>query len=119
MTVFSGACSVTSCRFNLGGGRVSCDWLRNGGGRCHHPTYREAWQAGHELEQAQEADPILAVAAMATQTLSQRIDEACKSREQAQESPARPSSLAARVAAASKPMSSERARQLILDLEGA
>jgi len=86
MTVFAGVCSVTSCPFNLGNGRVACDWLRNGRGRCHHSIYREAWQAAHELAEAQEP-------------------------------PARPVSLASRVAAADMPVSRERARQLILELE--
>jgi len=97
VTVFPGACSVTSCRFNLGGGRVSCDWLRNGRGRCHHPTYREAWSLGHDLEQALqevEAAPILT----ATETAR---------------------SLTSRATAANAPMSPERARQLIMSLEGA
>jgi len=86
MTTFSGVCSVTSCDFNLGNGRVSCDWLRNGRGRCHHPAYREAWAPAHELAKAQEL-------------------------------PARPSGLIGRVAATDVPMSPERARQLILELE--
>jgi len=104
MTVFPGVCSVTSCPFNLGNGRVACDWLRNGRGRCHHPTYREAWALAHELEQAQEADPAPVILAAVADL---------------QELPARPSSLTGRVAAADAPMSPERARQLILELEGA
>jgi len=96
--VFVGVCTVTSCPFNLGGGRVSCDWLRNGRGRCHHHAYREAWTAGHELEQAQagEAGTILESAPVV-----------------------RPLGLTGRVAAADAPMSPERARQMILELEGA
>jgi len=105
MTVFMGACSVTSCPFNLGDGRVTCDWLRNGRGRCHHPQYREAWQAAYELEQAQEADPILTATATARTLVA-----GC---EKMQDAPARPSSLAARVAAASRPMDAARARRIL------
>jgi len=54
MTVFAGVCTVTSCPFNLGNGRVACDWLRNGCGRCHHPIFKEAWALAHELAEAQE-----------------------------------------------------------------
>ena len=86
MTVFSGMCSVTSCPFNLGNGRVACDWLRGGRGRCHHPAYREAWAPAHELAEAQEL-------------------------------PVQPLSLITRATAANMPVSRERARQLILELE--
>jgi len=81
--------------FNLGNGRVACDWLRNGRGRCHHPAYREAWALAYELEQAQagEAAPILEPAPAV-----------------------RPSSLTSRATAASKPMDAARARQMLLDL---
>jgi len=93
VTVFPGACSVTSCPFNLGQRGLACDWLRGGRGRCHHHAYREAWQAAYELDQAQEADlaPILAATATAR-------------------------SLTSRATAASKPMDAARARQMLLDL---
>jgi hypothetical protein len=107
MTVFVGACSVTSCPFNLGDGRVTCGWLRNGRGRCHHPIYREAWALGHELEQAQaaEAAPILEPAPVIP-ALSVYDHNAI--------GPAR--SLTGRALAASKPMDAARARQMLLDL---
>lgn len=57
MTVFTGvACSVTSCPFNLGERGVTCGWLTGPSKACHHAVYREAWEAAHELEQAQAAD---------------------------------------------------------------
>jgi len=98
VTVFPGACTVTSCRYNLGERGLSCDWLRGGRGRCHHPAYREAWAAAYELQQAQagEAVTILESAPVV-----------------------RPSSVTSRATAASKPMDAARARQLILELEGA
>ena len=133
MTGFSGACSVTSCRFNLGGGRVSCDWLRGGRGRCHHHAYREAWTAGHELEQAQEmeAGTILAVAPLkmlsnvgiqdAQETEAEPIPTATAQTvvagcEKMQEPPARPLSMTSRATAASTPMDAARARQMLFDL---
>jgi hypothetical protein len=86
MTIFAGTCAVNSCPFNLGARGLTCGWLRNGRGRCHHPTYREAWALAHELEQAQ-----------------------------AQESaPAR--SLTGRAAAAHRPLTPKQARQLALTL---
>jgi len=55
MTIFSSVrCSVTSCPFNLGARGLTCDWLRNGCGRCHHPIFKEAWALAHELAEAQE-----------------------------------------------------------------
>jgi len=113
MTAFSGACSVTSCRFNLGGGRVSCDWLRGGRGRCHHHAYREAWTAGHELEQAQEAEmaPILAAAPAV-----EMHDLPARPSSKMQEPLTRPLSMTSRATAASKPMDAARARQMLLDL---
>jgi len=47
---------VTSCPFNLGERGVSCGWLTGPGRRCRHAVYREAWEASHELEQAQAED---------------------------------------------------------------
>lgn len=60
MTVFTGvACAVTSCPFNLGEKGVSCGWLAGPGHWCRHAVYREAWEAAHELEQAQaESDQV-------------------------------------------------------------
>jgi len=88
VTTFTGTCTVTSCPFNLGAKGLSCNWLRNGRGRCHHPAYREAWAAAHELAQAQAAEP------------------------------ARPArTLTSRATAAQRPMSRDQARQLALSLE--
>jgi len=125
MTVFMGACSVTSCPFNLGDGRVTCDWLHNGRGRCHHPQFREAWQAAYELEQAQAGEQRhknISTARSASQSEMSQIFEPSQAdrtsevvAEKMQDAPARPSSLAARVAAAQRPMDAARARQ-ILDL---
>ena len=57
MTIFTGVtCSVTSCPFNLGERGVTCGWLTGPSKQCHHHTYREAWEAAHELEQAQATD---------------------------------------------------------------
>ena len=81
MTVFVGLrCAVTSCPFNLGPRGLACNWLRNGRGRCHHPAYREAWAAAHELEQA--AEP-----ARPARTLTSRATAAHRpmSREQARQ----------------------------------
>ena len=110
MTSFPGKCSVVSCPFNLGNGRVACDWLRNGRGRCHHYAYREAWALAYELDQAQAGDLAPILAAMATAQPLVAGDA------EMQEPPARPLSLTGRAAAADAPMSSERARQMLLDL---
>jgi len=67
MTIFVGTCTVTSCPFNLGAKGLTCNWLRNGRGRCHHPAYREAWAAAHELEQAAEPARTLTSRATAAQ----------------------------------------------------
>jgi len=111
MTVFAGVCTVTSCPFNLGNGRVACDWLRNGCGRCHHPIFKEAWALAHELAEARaaEAAPILA----ATTTAQPLAAGGAKMQGPA----ARPSSMTSRVTAASTPMDAARARQMLLDLE--
>ena len=86
MTIFDARCSVASCPFNLGARGVTCGWLTGPGKRCHHAAYREAWQAAQELERAQRAE-------------------------------ARPAeSLTARAVAADRPMTSERARQLVTEL---
>ena len=111
MTIFSGACSVTSCPFNLGAKGITCGWLRNGRGRCHHPLYREAWALGHELEQAQEGDPAPVILALAVETGT--LVAGCA---EMHDLPARPASLTWRVTAASKPMDAARARQMLLDL---
>jgi len=112
MTVFAGVCGVTSCPFNLGNGHVACDWLRGGRGRCHHPIYREAWALAYELARAQEAEaaPILA------ETVTARTLAAGDA--EMQRPAARPSSLVGRAVAANVPVSPERARQMILELEG-
>jgi len=110
MTVFSAArCSVTSCSFNRPGVGVVCGWLTGPSKKCHHPIYREAWALGHELEQAQKAEaaPILEPAPVIP-ALSVYDHNAI--------GPAR--SLTGRAAAANVPVSPERARQLILELEG-
>ena len=110
MTVFVGVCTVTSCPFNLGNGRITCDWLRNGRGRCHHPQFMGAWQAAYELAEAQEADPAPILAEMTTaRTLA-------AGGEKMQEPAARPLSLVGRAVAASKAMDAARARQMLLDL---
>ena len=97
MTVFSGArCPVTSCPANLGERGTTCDYLWHGW-PCRHPLYREAWAAAHELER----------------TLAQ---EAGAPRIPAPVTPAR--SILARVEAAQRPMSQERARQLAFQFEG-
>ena len=95
MTVFPGTCTVASCPFNLGQRGLACDWLRGGRGRCHHPTFREAWQAAHELEQAQAGEAVTILAATATAR-----------------------SLAARVSAAQRPMDAATARQRALAFAG-
>jgi len=84
MTIFDARCSVASCPFNLGARGITCGWLTGPGKRCHHAAYREAWQAAQELEQAQQA-----------------------------EAP-RPESLTTRALAANRPMTADRARQLVL-----
>ena len=66
MTIFMGTCTVISCPFNLGAKGLACNWLRNGHGRCHHPAYREAWAAAHELEQAEPARPARTLTSRAT-----------------------------------------------------
>jgi len=110
MTVFAGVCSVTSCPFNLGARGLTCDWLRNGRGRCHHPTYREAWALAYELEQSQEAE----AARILTETTTARTLAAGGAK--MQDAPARPSSMTSRATSASKPMDAARARQMLLDL---
>jgi len=66
MTVYAGVfCSVTSCDFNLGERGVSCGWLTGPGHRCRSAVYREAWEAAHELEQAQAADEPVQVSFLA------------------------------------------------------
>ena len=112
MTVFEGVCSVTSCPFNLGARGLTCDWLRNGRGRCHHPTYREAWALAYELEQSQEAE----AARILAETVTARTLVAGGAKMQVV--PARPSSMTSRVTAANVPVSPERARQLVMSLEG-
>jgi len=87
MTIFNAKCSVTSCPFNLGARGVTCGWLTGPSKRCRHAVYREAWQAAQELERARQAE-------------------------------ARPAgSITARVVAAGRPMTAERARQLALGEE--
>jgi len=95
VTVFPGVCTVTSCPFNLGNGRVACDWLRGGRGRCHHHAYREAWTAGHELEQAQAGEAVTILTAMETAR-----------------------SLTSRATAAQRPMDAATARQRALAFAG-
>jgi len=86
MTIFDAKCKVTSCPFNLGERGVTCGWLTGPGKQCRHAAYQEAWQAAQELERAQRAE-------------------------------ARPAeSLTARAVAADRPMTSERARQLVTEL---
>jgi len=113
MTVFAGVCSVTSCPFNLGNGRVACDWLRNGRGRCHHPQFREAWQAAYELEQAQAGEAVT-ILEPAPVVEMQRLP--ARPFDEMQELPARVGSLTGRAVAASTPMDAARARQMLLDL---
>jgi len=109
VTVFADArCSVTSCPFNLGQRGVTCGWLRNGRGRCHHPIYREAWALAHELEQARAAE-----AAPAPVVEARTLVAGCG---KMHDLPARPASLTSRATAASKPMDAARARQMLLDL---
>ena len=66
MTIFTDVmCSISSCRFNLGERGVSCGWLTGPSKQCHHHTYREAWEAAHELEQAQAEDEPVQVSFLA------------------------------------------------------
>jgi len=109
MTIFSGErCPVTSCPANKGERGLTCDWLRNGRGRCHHPAYRELWQTLTEEAQAlaAEAAPLGTVPAPVIPTLSGYDHNPI--------GPAR--SLASRATAANVPVSPERARQMLLDL---
>ena len=110
MAVFAGVCAVDSCSFNRPGVGVVCGWLAGPSGQCHHPQYREVWRILTEEAQALAAEsaPALEPAPVIPARVAEMHDL-----------PARPArSLAGRAAAADAPMSAERARQLIMELEG-
>jgi len=114
-------CAVDSCSFNRPGVGVVCGWLAGPSGQCHHPQYREVWRILTEEAQALAAEsaPALEPAPVIPARVAEMHDLPARPSSKMQAVPARPArSLAGRAAAADAPMSAERARQLIMELEG-